>query len=148
MGEWGTADGFTPTIHTISRAQLRDYPGSIGTLVNPATRAGEPGTGDEEVGLTREQQVQSRSRVSPDLPLGEALHSERNPAEGLLLIYPVSKRARPRGDSGARIPLFENPERDGRTVIGVALVFPTSRSDATIEYVEGSVNAGRTVGNG
>jgi hypothetical protein len=130
-------------IHTIGRAQLRDYPGSIGTLVNPATRAGEPGSGDEEVGLSREQQVRARSQVSPDLTLGEALRSERNPAEGLLLVYPVSRRSQPRGDSGTRIPLFENPERDGRTVIGVVLVFPVSRSDATIEYVEGSVNASR-----
>jgi len=132
-----------PEVPTISRNQLRSHPGSIGTLVNPATSAGAPGSGDEEVGLTRVQQVHARSRVSPDLPLGEALRSERNPAEGLLLIYPISKNSRPRSESEARIPLFADPEVNGRTVIGIALVFPASRSDATLEYVEGSVNAAR-----
>jgi len=45
--------------------------------------------------------------------------------------------------SSPRMPLFENPDKDGRTVVGVALVFPASQSDATLEYVEGSVNAAR-----
>src|SRR6516165_9238793 len=55
--ELGDADlGITGhAVHTISRAQLRSQPGSVGVLVNPATVGGEPGSGDEEVGLTREQ---------------------------------------------------------------------------------------------
>jgi hypothetical protein len=132
-----------PGIHTISRAQLGNEPGSIGVLVNPATMAGTPGSGDEEIGLTRAQQQHARSQVTPDLTLGEALRAEHDPAEGLLLVYPVSKRSRPRKGSIARVPLFEYPEKDGRTVIGIAIVFPVSRSDATLEYVEGSVSAAR-----
>lgn len=132
-------------IHTIGRAQLRAEPGSIGALVNPATITGELGAGDEEVGLTREQLLQARSQVTADFGLGEALRGVRNPAEGLLLIYPISKFSFPRKGSLARVPLFENPERDGRTVVGLALVFPASQSDATLEYVEGSVNQERSI---
>src|SRR5262249_26472674 len=133
-------------VHTISRAQLRSQPGSIGVLVNPATVGGEPGSGDEEVGLTREQQLHARAQVTLDLTLGEALRAGRNPAEGVLLIYPISRHSRPRRGSTGRLPLFENPERDGRTVVGIALVFPLSESDATLEYIEGSVNVPRTEG--
>jgi hypothetical protein len=130
-------------IHTIGRAQLARRVGSIGVLVNPASAAGEPGTGDEEVGLTRPQLVQARANVTGQFPLGQALRSERDPAEGLLLIYPVSRESRPRRGSKRRIPLFEDPGRNGRTVVGVAMVFPASRSDATLEYIEGSVNIRR-----
>lgn len=128
-------------IHTISRAQLRAEPGSIGVLVNPASMTGEPGSGDEEVGLSREQQLHARTRVTSDFTLGDALRETRSPAEGLLLVYPISQYSVPRQGSSARMPLFEDPDRDGRIVIGVALVFPASKSDATLEYIEGSVSA-------
>jgi hypothetical protein len=85
--------------------------------------------------------------VSPDLTLGEALRSERDPSEGLLLFYPISRNSQPRGETDKRDPLFPDPVQNGRTVIGIALVFPASRSDATLEYIEGSVNAARMAGD-
>ena len=76
------------SIHTISRAQLRAEPGSIGVLVNPASMTGAPGSGDEEVGLSREQQLHARSRVTADFTLGDSLREERNPTDGCSLSTP------------------------------------------------------------
>jgi hypothetical protein len=45
------------------------------------------------------------------------------------------------------VPLCSRPDENGRTVVGLALVFPASRSDATLEYVEGSVNVRRAGGS-
>lgn len=134
-------------IHTISRAQLAHQPGSIGALVNPATAAGKPGSGDEEVGLTGNQQIHARTVVNGQFSLGQALRTERDPAEGLLLVYPISRHSKPRQGSTRRVPLFDNPDRDGRTVIGIAIVFPASESDATLEYIEGSVSRQRVLGS-
>ncbi|NDQ55751.1 MAG: Z1 domain-containing protein [Acidipila sp.] len=129
------------SVNTISRTRLRDRPHSVGVLTNPATINNSPRSGDEEIGLTDEQLLRARANATNGRfgDLGSALRSERDRREGLLLVYPVSKQSRPRQKSTQRLPLFENPERDGCTVIGVALVFPQSDSAATIEYIVGSV---------
>lgn len=128
-------------INTIGRTRKKADLNSIGSLINPATAQGQPGTGDEEVGLSVEQILRARERTANGEAdsLGEALREERDKREGLLLIYPISRFSRPRSSSKTRLPLFDNPERDGCTVIGVALVFPASKSAATVEYVVGSV---------
>jgi hypothetical protein len=128
-------------VNTIGRTRLSDRPHSIGVLTNPASANGAPGSGDEEIGLTDKQILRARANASSGRfrDLGSALRSERDRGEGLLLIYPISKDSSPRPGSIKRIPLFENPARDGCTVIGVALVFPSSDSAATIEYIVGSV---------
>jgi hypothetical protein len=110
-------------------------------LVNPATAGGRPGAGDEEIGLTEIQIERARVNVRIGMfdTLGKALRAERDRREGLLLLYPISRFSSPRGNSEARVRLFENPERDGCTVVGIALVFPASDSAATIEYIIGSV---------
>lgn len=101
---------------------------------------GKPGSGDEEVGLTDSQIIQARTLTQAEgIKLGDALRTQRDRAEGLLLIYPISKHSRPQANSQQRMPLFDNPDQDGCTVIGIALVFPDSSSDATIEWVVGSV---------
>jgi hypothetical protein len=128
-------------VNTISRTRLKDRPHSVGVLTNPATTNNPPGSGDEEIGLTDAQILQARANATNGRfgDLGSALRSERDPGEALLLLYPISKDSRPRPNSTKRIPLFENPEHDGCTVVGVALVFPQSDSAATIEYIVGSV---------
>jgi len=126
-------------VNRISRTRLRSPPYSIGSLVNPATRGGEPGTGDEEVGLTPEQLAAARAEARETGDFPRALRRQRDRREGLLLLYPISPYSRPRSNEGTRLPLFDNPERDGVTVLGVAIVFPVSDSAATVEYVLGSV---------
>ena len=135
-------------INTIGRTRLKVTPHSIGALINPATTGGNVGAGDEEVGLSEEQVLRARARFSEGEfeDLGTALRSERDKREGLLLIYPISKLSRPRTNSKNRLPLFDDPGRDGATVIGVAVVFPASDSAATIEYVIGSVGERVTLG--
>jgi len=130
-----------PSVNTISRTRLRDRPHSIGVLTNPATANNAPGSGDEEIGLSDTQILRARANATSGRygDLGTALRAERDRGEGLLLVYPISKRSSPRQNSTQRIALFENPERDGCTVVGVALVFPQSDSAATIEYIVGSV---------
>lgn len=129
------------SVNTISRTRLRDRPHSVGVLTNPATVNNPPGSGDEEIGLSDEQLLRARANATNGRfgDLGSALRSERDRTEGLLLIYPLSKQSRPRQNSTQRLPLFENPERDGCTVVGIGLVFPQSESAATIEYIVGSV---------
>lgn len=135
-------------INTIGRTRLKVTPHSIGVLINPATTNGAVGTGDEEIGLNEKQIRQARLRLSENEfeDLGAALRAERDKREGLLLIYPISKLSRPRDNAKNRLPLFEDPGRDGVTVIGVAIVFPASDSAATIEYVIGSVGEGVALG--
>lgn len=135
-------------INTIGRTRLKATPHSIGVLINPATTDGTVGAGDEETGLSEEQIRQARLRLSENEfeDLGVALRAERDKREGLLLIYPISKFSQPRPNSKNRIPLFEDPVKDGITVIGLAVVFPASDSAATIEYVIGSVGEGVALG--
>lgn len=128
----------------ISRTRLRVTPYSIGSLVNPTTLVGELGTGDEAIGLTREQLEASRAEALQTGDFPQALRRQRSRREGLLLLYPISPYSRPRNDAESRQPLFDDPDRDGCTVLGVAIVFPVSESAATIEYVVGS--AGGTPG--
>jgi hypothetical protein len=132
------------SINRILRTRLKSFPHSIGSLINPATLGGQ-GSGDEEIGLSVEMVEAARLEAREagnsrgDYPF--ALRSQRDKREGLLLIYPVSPYSRPQnGDvEGGRIPIFENPEVNGCTVIGMAIVFPVSKSSATIQYTVGSV---------
>jgi hypothetical protein len=131
-----------PRINTIARTRQESNPRSIGVLINPATLRGRLGDGDEEIGLSEAQLRQARTNSNAGMfrTLGQALRAERDRREGLLLIYPISKLSAPRRTgSERRRPLFDDPERDGCTVIGVALVFPASDTAATIEYIVGSV---------
>lgn len=127
----------------IGRTRLRNKPYDIGTLVNPATLDGTPRSGDEEIGLTDEQLDAARTAAQADSdPRGRfprALRRARSSRQGLLLLYPVSPESRPRAGAQSRLPLFDDPQRHGLTVVGLAAVFPSSDSAATIEYIVGSV---------
>ncbi|MBI2313637.1 MAG: Z1 domain-containing protein [Betaproteobacteria bacterium] len=128
-------------INRISRTRLRNKPYDIGTLVNPATQGGTPGSGDEEIGLTDAQLAAARATVNEAGSFPRALRRQRNPRQGLLLLYPISPNSRPRSGIPSRQPLFDDPVRDGVTVVGMAMVSPVSESAATIEYVVGSVGS-------
>lgn len=123
----------------IGRTRLRSKPYDIGSLVNPATL---DDTGDEEIGLTDRQLEAARTAAQADAePSGRfprALRRQRSSRQGLLLLYPISPESQPKASAQTRLPLFDDPQRDGITVIGIALVFPSSDSAATIEYVVGS----------
>jgi hypothetical protein len=131
----------------MSRTRLQNKPYDIGTLVNPATLDGALRSGDEEIGFTDQQLAAARAEALTDTDqrgrFPRALRRQRSARQGLLLLYPISPASRPRLGIQSRLPLFENPERDGVTVVGIALVFPSSASAATIEYVVGSVGSSR-----
>jgi len=98
---------------------------------------------DQEVGLSEAQLARAEAMGGRT---GHNLRAVRDPKQGLLLIYPISRfsghgggRAEDEKDS-TRVPIFEDPER-GSDVIGIALVFPKSESAASVEYVTGAVNS-------
>ena len=125
-------------VNRIGRTRLKNAPHSIGSLVNPATLQGTPGSGDEEIGLSRNHLTAARreAEVTGDFP--DALRRQRDRTQGVLLLYPISPFSRPRSDEGNRLTLFADPA-SGVTVVGIALVFPVSQSPAAIEYVVGTV---------
>jgi hypothetical protein len=129
----------------ISRTRLSNKPYDIGTLVNPATLDSTPRSGDEEIGLTDEQLAAARAETQAETDqrgrFPNALRRQRSARQGLMLLYPISPASRPRAGTKSRLPLFDDPERGGVTVAGIALVFPSSDSAATIEYVVGSVGS-------
>ena len=128
-------------VNAISRTRLETDRNSIGVLTNPAESGGATRQGDEEIGLSDEQILRARQEFGDKKyeRIRDALLAQRPPQEGLLIIYPISRHSEPRGRSGKRLALFDNPDQDGATVIGVAMGFPPSDSEATIEYVGGSV---------
>jgi hypothetical protein len=98
---------------------------------------------DQEVGLDETQLA--RAEAMGGGRTGQNLRAVRDPGQGLLLLYPISRfsgHGKDRGDDAedsTRVPIFEDPER-GQDVIGVALVFPKSESAAAVEYVTGAVS--------
>ncbi len=128
-------------VNAIARTRLKNDPTSIGVLTNPAKKSGPFHQGDEEIGLSDEQIQTARQELSEDQfdSIREALLARRPTTQGLLVIYPISRYSKKRTNSTDRIDLFENPEAEGESVIGLALAFPPSESAATIEYVAGSV---------
>jgi hypothetical protein len=128
-----------PTVNTISRTRLRHDLSSIGALTNPAQLV-DYRRGDDEIGLTQESLVQARDEFADGKYefLRDALLAQRDPRQGLLVIYPISRYSAPRGNTDKRTNLFDKPEEDGETVIGCGLAFPPSESAATVEYISGS----------
>jgi hypothetical protein len=126
----------TPEFNAISRTRLRDDPESIGALTNPAQREGDIRRGDEEIGMTDDQIMRARQQLGEEEyeTIREALLAQRNPAEGLLIVYPISPYSQPRTNSRKRLALFEDPST-AAPVIGLALGFPRSESAATVEYL-------------
>jgi hypothetical protein len=117
----------------------------VGILVNPVSRD-NPGAGDEEIGLTDDDRKHAVA-ISQEkgVSYAVALRHRRDPQEGLLLLYPISRYSRPRETSTTTVRkgppkqnLFDNPQERGETVIGLAVSFPASDSPATVRYMVGS----------
>ncbi|MHB1069009.1 MAG: Z1 domain-containing protein [Gemmatimonadaceae bacterium] len=103
--DWGLPTG---SVNFVSRSR-KLIPDDIGALVDPK----DEGIGLPVVGLR-----------------GRAARRQRDPQEGLLLLYPISRYSgydlKP--PYRFRMPLFENPEHPlARDMLGVAFSFPTSR---------------------
>ena len=131
--QWGLGDA---EVNMISRSRLISDPNSIGVLTNP---------GDEATGFSDEQRVKAEQCAqSQKIALNPASRQVRSPAEGLLLIYPVSRSsaARPIKSDGNRRNLFDDPaDGSARDVVGIAISFPKSSTARTAsrEYAVGTV---------
>lgn len=128
-------------VNAIARTRLKNDPTSIGVLTNPAKKSGPIRQGDEEIGLSDKQIQTARQELAEDEfdSIREALIAQRPTTRGLLVIYPISRYSKKRANSTDRVDLFENPDTEGETIVGLALAFPPSESAATVEYVAGSV---------
>jgi hypothetical protein len=118
-----------PAIPLINRSRLGKDPTSLGVITSPD---------DELHGLSPGEISDADERFADhEFPTrGKAYRSKRLPQEGLLLIYPISGNSVPGRNSRNRVALFE-PGQGRRTVVGYALSFPFSESDATVTYVQG-----------
>ena len=134
--EWGP-------VNAIARSRLKLDRNSIGVLTNPARKVGSLRQGEEEIGLSDEQILAARKATADGKyeRIRTAILAQRSPADGLLVLYPISRRSKAKAGADDRADLFDNPA-DGQHVIGVAIGFPPSDSAATIEYITGSVATG------
>lgn len=101
---------------------------------------------DQEIGLSSEQINRAKEMLEKHngLTYPEALRYVRPPQEGLLLLYPISKYSGcnlEADERSKREPLFSNPDI-GEHLIGLAIVFPHSKTAATVQYTVGTVGAG------
>lgn len=94
---------------------------------------------DQKIGLNEEQlNYAEELKDQENIKIAEALRYVRDPQQGLLLLYPISKYSTVRSNDGndeknTREPLFSNPDT-AENVIGMAVVFPYTDNAATVEY--------------
>ena len=108
---------------------------SLGVLTSP---------GDEKIGLSNESLRKYQEIRESKTELGEAyaIRRARPPEEGLLLIYPISRRSKPEERfEKTREPLYTNDsDPDARDLIGIAISFPYSSQPHPVQaYLEGTV---------
>jgi hypothetical protein len=115
-------------VNLIERTKLRGT-NSLKAITSP---------GDQEIGLTPDQIQSAEHRREGGITYPAALRAERDPREGVLLIYPISQRSgrKLRDQAGQRGPIFDNA-LEGEDVIGLALILPNSNSAATRDYLVG-----------
>ncbi|MHB1774255.1 MAG: Z1 domain-containing protein, partial [Acidimicrobiales bacterium] len=127
-----------PTINLIERSRLRDA-NSLGVITSP-THLG--------LGLSEDQLQQARAGART--PSGYRLRQVRDPREGLLLVYPISRFSGWDGDTNVakneREPIYPDPTtaRSMVDILGIAVAMPPSNTAATVEYVVGSVGLGES----
>lgn len=125
-----------PEINLIERTKLRDSR-SLGVITSPS-----------HLGLGLSDEQRERVRTEKGAPSGKRLREARNPREGLLLVYPISRMSGWDGDRDIAInereAIHSDPAnaRDAADIIGVALAMPPSSTAATVEYVVGNVGVG------
>jgi hypothetical protein len=115
------------SVPLIARSRLKNDPTSLGVVTEPD---------DELLGLTDDDEriATDEAKDGKYSSRAEAYRAHRDPAEGLLMLYPISAAAQQLKNSTTRIPLFADPEK-AATLIAYAVSFPFSSSDATVEYV-------------
>lgn len=139
MTDWAIPDGEVPQV---SRTRILETD-SLGVITDNVA-------GDEAAGFDSELQKQVDERLEEARAAGRTLSRNqaarqlRPPEEGLLLLYPISRRSNPREDgssTGNRRVLFNDPEGpDATDIVGLALSFPSSRQPQQVEaYLEGTV---------
>jgi hypothetical protein len=116
-----------PVIPLIARSRLKNDPTSLGVVTDP---------GDELLGLDpgNIQIADDETRDGKYTSRAEAYRAHRDPAEGLLMLYPISAAAEQLKNSTTRIRLFPEPDK-AATLIAYAVSFPFSKSKATVEYI-------------
>lgn len=133
--DWGLPDGPIPQI---SRSRLGETD-SLGVITSP---------GDEGVGLAPEMRAKAEARVRSEKEAGRkksensAFREVRPATDGVLLLYPISRRSGHDLEKGAaRRPIYEDANAsDARDLVGLALSFPESAQPHPVEaFIEGSV---------
>jgi hypothetical protein len=138
LGSIGLGVDGVPELNLIERTRLRDT-SSLGVITSPA-----------HLGLGLSEEQRDRARTDSGAPSGRRLRDVRDPGEGLLLIYPISRFSGWNGSEmvarNEREPIYDAPTTAARMadIIGIALAMPPSSTAATVEYVVGTVRAGET----
>lgn len=119
----GVAGGIA--VNAIERTRIKGQP-SLKAIVSAP---------DESIGIDKE-------KLTGEETTGAAFRALRAPTNGLLLIYPISRR------SGhgvnlhrGREPIFADPD-DGCDIVGIAVSFPPSEVGEFVEYIVGTVGTG------
>jgi hypothetical protein len=137
--EWGLPGGEVPQL---SRSRILDTD-SLGVITDNV--AGDEAAGfGEELKKQVDEKLAESNRTGKTLSRNQAARQFRQPEEGLLLLYPISRHSNPRDDGasgGNRRALFEKPDGpDAADIVGVAISFPQSRQPQQLEaYLEGTV---------
>jgi len=124
--------GLKIKINQVSLSQEKKNQNSLKSIVSQ---------GDELIDFSTEQRKEVNDLVtSIKLQKNNAARLVRDPSEGLILLYPISKNSKPKSKN--RIPLYENPKDTlARNLIGIAISFPekskVSHSDQ--KYIIGTV---------
>jgi hypothetical protein len=125
-----------PTVNLIERTRLRDT-NSLGVITSPS-----------HLGLGLSEEQRERARTDSGAPSGKRLREVRDPSEGLLLIYPISRFSGWDGTENVarneRRPIYADPAAAAAAadIIGIAIAIPPSSTAATVEYVVGTVGVG------
>jgi hypothetical protein len=99
-----------------SRVQATEC--EVGVLVSPAHEAlGLPVKEADAAFRDTEQEFRERGKGTPKRASGQSLRSHRDPAEGLLLVYPIDPVA-------STVPV----ETQGIPIVGYAVSFPRSET--------------------
>lgn len=136
----GTVDWGLPTgpINQISRSRL-GATDSVGVVTSP---------GDEAVGMTEAEmtaiaeQVEASKREGRPASENVIARQLRDPAQGVLLLYPISRHSGYDLDAGgSRKPLYPDAGVPlARDLLAFAISFPKSKKPQTVEaYVGGTV---------
>jgi hypothetical protein len=128
--DWGLS---STKINLISRTRISETE-SVGVITSP---------GDETIGLSKNDIEKVNALVeSEKIAENKAARRIRSPKEGLILLYPISKKSQPQKEGGVRHPLYKDPEDPlAKDLIGIAISFPNSEHPQPAEgYLQGTID--------